>query len=513
MNEVETRVEGTPGAAPAAPAAGSAAPAAAAPAESELIKRLKAMTLPESADFLRGIAPNSPENKEISSLEPDALNAIADQQEKNTRGTKPDAAPAAPAGAPAASVPSEEEETVTLKLRRSALGTYAPKERSTADAIQELIKGYGEKDKTISFYKETKVPNLEKALEKAAANYNTLKKEVDELKKAPQGPTQQPFTVPEDLPDVNEDEVDEFDKEGFDKLKKRSKALRDILKATTALKSEIAGLKKDGAAAPAAPAATSQPEKKDGAPAAPAGTEEDPLAPVFAEISEGQVDPQVGKFIRTRKPFKEVNSDYITFCVELAELSGIKKPFDDQGNMVEDTKLLVEAYLNPKDPEGEKIRTAVNQVNTARVADKKAAIALPEDFDKYMLTLHIREKQFVKRGGQTIDIGFVNAARIYRGEHPELFTEADPVQKKIDEQKKLDAAAAERNGKAVEVPTSQGAELGDHGYVQEQALRIMNSKAYSDMTPAEAEIVKTALKNAGASDAEIAERFKDVKQT
>ena len=58
-------------------------------------------------------------------------------------------------------------------------------------------------------------------------------------------------------------------------------------------------------------------------------------------------------------------------------------------------------------------------------------------------------------------------------------------------------------GKAREVPTAQGGEPMDPSVVADEALRLMNTKSFKDMTEGEKEIIKAAYRKEGYTDDQI----------
>jgi hypothetical protein len=115
----------------------------------------------------------------------------------------------------------------------------------------------------------------------------------------------------------------------------------------------------------------------------------------------------------------------------------------------------------------------------------------------------IRECKTIKKNGAVIDLPYETAAAIAKTRYPEDFQEVNAVQQRVDGRQKLEAALEARRGHAVEVPTSQGGEPMDPAVVADEALRLMNSKDFKDMTAGEKEIIKAAYRKEGYSEEQI----------
>jgi hypothetical protein len=453
--------------------------------QNDFVAQLKGMT---EAEFL-GLEQKDPGiYAKIEALDHKSLNEIVEAQKANTLKAQQ---PPAPQGAPPASAPEPEEE-VTVKLRRSELSTYAPKDRSTADSIREMIKGFPKKDETINYYKNVVVSDFQKKLDAATQENLSLKKalekfEADEKARKAAQPAAAPTPEQPKPEDIKIPELPaELDFYNEDHQKLLSQTLAALTKANAAMMAKLS--------APAAPAAPEQ------APAQPQAAQQvaNPSAnDEFNEIRMLQANPEYASLLRTKTDIAQLDGEYVQFVEKVAGLAGIKNVYSATGDLTNEARAPLAAYFNPGDPSHEQV---------VKIAEA-ASVKPPEEIDKLFRIYTIREHRPVRSGTGRVVVPYETAATIAMAKRPDVFKVSDPVQNNLSLEQRRAAAVDSMSKKAREVPTGAGGELNDPNFILAEAAKVITSKPLTELLPAEKELVKAAMRIEGASEAEITARF------
>jgi hypothetical protein len=413
---------------------------------------------------------------------------------------------AAPA-APAAGAQATPDEELTIKVKKSDLGTYLTG-RTAEEAIHELIKGKRNADETIRFFKEKSMPTLEKTANSLMATNQALKAEVEELKKkqapAPQGAAPAAPAVgtkpdgapaPAALPNVDEflKEVDLFDPESH---KKVSEYLKTLASQNSALANEINQLKT--APAPQATPAGPQPQ-----PQAQQGLPEEARSEL-EQIRLLQQNPEYSGVFSSKMDIEQLDRAYASWVERLGRHLGITNIYTPEGRFRPDIISTVTAYMDPASTEGQTIRNLVEQVN-----DKP-----PEDLHVLSRIYRIRNirNEYARRdsSGAVVPISYEEAARLARSLVPEIFTNTDPVLARQQERDAINRGAENRQKTfAPEVPAARAAQEPDVSQIQLEEFNILMKKPRKEYNAQENELVRKVMKDlAKMSDQEIEDWFK-----
>jgi hypothetical protein len=443
----------------------------------DFVSQLKSLTVEEGDERLR-IEPDL--QGKMLALEPKVIDEVYESMKQNslTRATSPRPAPA-PTQAPiAAQPPADGEEEVTLKIKRTDLGDYAPAGRSISDAIIEMAKGYRIKDKLIAHLKGERLPELERVVGEATSRSKTLEEELQKLRDEaakkpaePLKPAEETITVP-DLPA----DLDFFN-EAHQKV---------LIEGYRAMQKIIAGKKE----VPPEPPKSSPAPAPAAAPQAPAVDVNRAVQDEFNEIRTLQVNPRIGHLISTHTDIETLNAQYSQFTEGLAELCGINRNsiYTPNGNITKQVSELVTGYFNQNDSNGQRIREAA----------EKANIRPPAEMDTLRRIYIIRQCSIDKRGGKEVRYPLEVAVDIAKSRYPEVF--AEKGSQKLEDRQRLEAVIDQRKAKAIEVPTAQGAEPMDDNTIGAQAIKLMNEKNFDEMSDGEREIIKAALRKDGQSE-------------
>ncbi len=401
-----------------------------------------------------------------------------------------DGSPAAPGAAPQEPA-ADEEETVTIK--RSELGTFATG-RSIREAVLEKLKGKDEADKTIAFFKQDRVPNLERRATSAEAEALTLsnenkslKKQLEEyeakLKAAPQTPAAPSGDSGIEIPDIPED-LDFFDPDHQEKVKK-------VLKLVTQKARPVE--------TPAAAPEVKPPEAQK--------TEEKPFVPAepevnpFDEIRRLQANPEYAEFFGTKTDIEKINEDYYRFTLALATTCGIKDAYKD-GELTPEAQSAINDYFNPKSERGDLLRNQAREKNFAPPEELPA-------LQRAILFHKERSKKVLGPDGKAVPISEVDAVTYVKARFPHLFTKKpDPVSSRIEDLEARGRAVENRSNYAKEVPPQVGAEVNDIDKLPMAEYERLYKKNRKDYTPQEVEIWKKILLKAGFTEKQAEDYFK-----
>jgi len=186
---------------------------------------------------------------------------------------------------------------VTLEVTDDLLGSYATG-RATGPAILEALKGNKEKDKTILFLKNEKLPSIQTELANANNVANDLRKAMADLEKKKAEPAPAPRAKLErpEIPDVEiGDEDDITDEANQKKIRAALKGLKGLTTYIGKLEERVETLQDGGGAQPSKPVEpTPEPE--------PTPTASSQASPEFDEIDAFAV-ANVAKIGKAR-PFK-----------------------------------------------------------------------------------------------------------------------------------------------------------------------------------------------------------------
>lgn len=323
--------------------------------------------------------------------------------------------PAAPA-APGTPTPAIEDKEETISLKRSELGTYAPKDRSLKDAILELMKGKKESDEIIAYNKNKRIPAMEKLGQTLVLENQKLTKELTELR-AKVAQTVTTAKVAESTVEVptlpNVDDYDMFDPD-------------QKTKYVAALSAHNEGLNKKHQAEIEALRNPPKAETTEQAPTAPAGTLPAEVAREYEEVDLFQANPETQGIFRTEKPVPEVEKEYLALVGNLARLKNINTIYDAAGRFMPEIQQLINVYFKPETPDGQALRAAA----------EAAKIAPSAPSEKDMRTLfNILDIRRVRREHQRENpvthvvepISYDQAFDIDQRLHPEKYSAASSV--------------------------------------------------------------------------------------
>lgn len=446
------------------------------PKPDDFVAGLKTMAI---EDFDAQLKSDPSMFSKIEELDSKTIDSIIEAQTKVSQERAAGKTPAPkPAEGAAPAQPAVDEDEVTVKVRRSELGTYSAG-RSPEDAIREMTKGYRIKDKVIDHYKLEKIPSLVKLAEESYARAKALEEELAALKAAkppePPKPADDEIVIPA-LP------------ENFDFFNEEH---QKILLAQNAALAKALAIKK----APAQPAAPSEPPKPATAPQAQqqdnsAATEE------FNEIRTLQVNPQFSQYISTDTDIEVLNAQYSQFVENLARLCGVNEMYTTSGGLTKPASDVVRAYFNQNDANGQRIREAADKIG----------VKPPAETDMLRRILLIRECSFDRKTGARYPLD--TAALIAKSKYPQDF--ADKPSKTLENRVRIEQALDQRKSHATEIHTQQGGTPLDDEAVIRESIRLVEEKGFSGMTDGEVEIFKTGLAKQGMSQEDINKYYETV---
>jgi hypothetical protein len=412
---------------------------------------------------------------------------FAEQTGKSSTGTPQAGTPspaAAPAAAPGAPAPDDDrEETITLK--RSELGTYASKDRSTKDAILELIKGKKKADEVIDYTNKKRIPAMEKVGAQLVAENSRLKQELEGFKvRAPAAPAAPAAADSIVIPAVpNVDEYDMFDpasKQAYnDALKARDDAI------TKRHQAEVEALR-----IPKPPAA--QPEQTSGI--------TDAVEREYNEIDLFQANPETEGIFITKKPVGDVEKDYISFVDNLAKLHKIGAVYDAAGRFMPAVSTLIGQYFNQESEEGK----------TVRAAAEAAGLKAPEDIQPLFRIYSIRNirSQYQRPNkitGAVEPISYEEAFELDRKLHPDAYKASGTPQSQAPAgtaSSAIERGVQHRQQFAPEVPATMGVPVQAHESVAvEEFFRLMK-KPMGSYSPEEETRLRGLMKSEAKMDDE-----------
>ncbi len=454
---------------------------AAEPKPDDFVTGLKAMA---AEDFNVQLNSDPSILEKIEALDSKTIDEIIEAQTKNSQDRASGRAPLPkPAEGAAPAQPASDDDEVTVKLKRSELGSYATG-RSPEDAVREMAKGYRIKDKLIDHFKHERIPSLAKLAEESTARIKALEEENAKLKEAVKPPEPTPREEEVVIPPLPEN-LDFFNEE-------HQKA---IVAHNQALAKRIAQLSKPAeptpapAAAPAAaPAPTPAPQATGGQDAA--------VQEEFNEIRTLQINPQFSQYISTNADIEVLNAQYSQFIENLSRLCGINDVYTVTGDLTKATADVVKAYFNQNDVNGQRIKEAAD----------KASIKPPEETDMLRRIYLIRECSFDRKTGARYPLDA--AAHIAKSKYPQDF--ADKPSKTLENRVRLENALDQRKAHATEIPTQQGGTPLDDEAVIRESLKLVEEKGFAEMTDGEIEIFKTGLAKQGMPQEEINKYYETV---
>jgi len=351
-------------------------------------------------------------------------------------------------------VKQPDDEEITVKVRKSTLGSYA-KNRTPEEAVVELARGKSESDKTIDFLKNHKLPGVEEENINLRAQTLTLKQELEAYKKKKDAaPAAKPVEValPADLENLDLLDPD-AQKKVMDTLKQFSAALKSTQEQNQALKSELDGLKTD---------VTSANERTNAR-----ETEESLRNKVASDLSEiDTIRRQNPDLFVSQRPYEAIQGDYVAFVDDLCLIAGVKGPVrDDKGEFTPEARAAYALYHDAE--KGKELKEKCD----------KEGVALPEDFADMMRMHEIRTQK----------VRIINSATGRIEEHPLPLEDAVKQYKKQNElspdkarlegvKKGHDAynkAVEKRAQFAKEIRASQGASPVDLSAVTAAEVRDM----------------------------------------
>lgn len=375
------------------------------------------------------------------------------------------------------------DEAVSVLVKPSWLGSYA-KNRKPDEAIQEMAKGNVEKDKTITFFKDEKIPALETELQKANEERATLKQQIADFEKKLQDaggkPAEKPETKEVKIPDLPEDDLF-YTEEGQKKIKDYLVAinqdrdnLRNELKSITEKVGDI--------------------EQKTET-VAQDRQAKDAVKMEFEAIDNFRKEnPAVFKSARNAQ---DIEKDYVGFMKDMASVQGIEAfAKDGSGRFSKEASDALHAVIDENSEDGKAIREKLQERN----------IKLPDDFGELQMVYAIRDirsQTFEKNAsGEAVPIPYNKAFKIYQGSN------GDELKKMLldarkDGHENFQKAVDERKRFAKETPLKGGAGPIDvDNYPTEQFFKLIE-KGAAARTDEEDDILRHILKAKNLSDNEI----------
>jgi len=360
---------------------------------------------------------------------------------------KPDTEPKkAEKAAPPAEEPDEEVEIPSHKVRKKDLGTYI-KNRKPEEAIAEALKGNRQKDKTIQFLKEERLPALEGELDETVKENKTLKQQLAEYEAKKAAAAAEPVkkaepVAEEELPDDLEDGDmldSDYQKKVIAHVKATAKANKALLAKQTAQEQEIASLKSGIEEAKTGTKTLAETVQRGDA----AGAEDDQIDRMRKRNTD--------IFVSARSIAK-IEGEYKEFLEDLRVKAGVKEPvFNDKGGF---TAGIVSAFhqYHAQDEAGKLLRAQCEAADIRPPEDL-------EDVTKIRKIQAIRKQYGVKkkRTGEYEDLPYEEALQKFVG------TDLGTVRKqsRVEGQDAYEKALAKRADKAHEIKATDGADPAD----------------------------------------------------
>lgn len=388
---------------------------------------------------------------------------------------------------PEAVIPTTEDDTLTIKVRKEMLGTYL-KNRNPEDAILQALKGKQEADRHIDYLKKEKIAGLEKEVERIAIENNRLKKQLEVTKEAVTPKVDAKTEIKADFPDIEIPDIisgeDVPDREFGDKMVK-------IVNAVKALKEQNAGLRKE----------LTDMDNRYNTKITEVEYKAD-VANKHSEIVDGG-NSEYSSIDRFRKryndivgysrPIAEIEADYVQFMDDLAKVAGVKKVYKDGTSLYSDEmNAAYTAYVNNNTDYGK----AIN------VACEERQIALPADKDQLFLIYDIKEiKDLYKKGDKPLD--YDEAFKLYKMEKGGSLDNIIENQK-AEKVKKMAKAEENLNQAAIETPANGGADMIDIAKIPREQITAIAGKTPNERSESDKKLFGNYLKHMGFSEVEIA---------
>ncbi len=378
------------------------------------------------------------------------------------------------------------EDAVSVLVKPSWLGSYG-KNRKPDEAIQEMAKGNSEKDKTINYFKDEKIPGLETELQRANEERASLKKQISDFEKNPvvggDKKTDKPAAKEVVIPDLPEGDDMFLTEEG-------QKKFRDHLAATNAdrdnLRNKVDLLeKKIGDVNKKTETVVQEKVAKDG------------ITLEFEAVNDFRKDNPTF-FKKEGRETREIEKDYISFMKDLASVKGVSAfAKDGKGYFSKEASDALSSVLDENSQEGKSLREKLQERN----------IGLPDDFGELQLVYAVRDirsKKYEKNSsGEFVPITYSEAFKIYRGSN------GNQDKKMILDARKqghedLQKAIDEKNDKfAKETPSKGGANpINVESFPTETFMKLVN-KGARQRTSEEDDILRTLMKAKQFPDSEI----------
>lgn len=311
---------------------------------------------------------------------------------------------------PAPEVPAKKK--VTLEVDDDMLGTYATGREADA-AVLEALKGNKEKDKTINFLKDEKLPSLERELQEARQSAQSLKKQIEEFEKKKAETQTHKAEVAAKLPEMPEFGDDDdliTDPKAQQKLLKAVKGMKDFRAYAEGLERQIAETKAALESVKTESVSTRQ------------------LQDEFSELD--RTIQQNQDLLGKARGFKAMQDDYIQFMDNLRTVSGIMAPLmDEKGAFSKEVQDQFTLFHSDTE-DGKALK--------AKCAERN--VALPDDFEaltKAYAIRQIRTSHFeAGPDGNPVPISYAKAAKLYAIDNPPKAKPAAEAETKTEEPEK-----------------------------------------------------------------------------
>jgi hypothetical protein len=378
---------------------------------------------------------------------------------------------------------------VIAKINPDWLTTYLTPERTPEEAVQELAKGKTEADKTINFFKDHKLPLVERerdefkqenlSLRQQIAEYNR-KREEDE-KKAKTQPSTVVASVPEDevIPELPDD-FDALDADHVAILVNRQKAIEKKLSRLSKPEEP-----KPLVETPAIPAQRAVPAPRP---------QVNSVDREFQEIRMLQAHPEFEEYLKTQKDIAVLSKEYENFFVNLAQANGVREVMDSNGNYVPESTQIANAYLDP------------NNSNHAAIKARADSLGIkpPEETDKLLKILKVRSTRYgYQKSGSQENIPYDEAARILRANNPQLF-KSEKLANAVADAERHARAVENRNQFAREPRANDGADPSQQSTAALSRFEQLVQKGPKNLTEQDRAEFRDVAKTLQLSDMEIA---------
>lgn len=413
----------------------------------------------------------------------DALRRYTDLIDENRQPETPDAAPSQTAREDGVVVKAP----VVAKINPDWLTTYLTPERTPEEAVQELAKGKAEADKTILFFKDHKLPLVERerddfkqenlSLRQQIAGFN--RKREEEAKMAPVSPPTATAIEPDEvIPELPED-FDPLDKDHVEILVKRQAALDKKIARLTRPEPPKPVVEIPAAIAPTIPS----PQQKVNT-----------LEREFQELRALQKAPEFSEFFDTKEDIAVLNQKYDRFFQDLAQANGVRSVIDVNGRYVPEATQIADAYLNPNNQRHAEIRARADSLG----------LKPPEETDKLLKIIQVRSlRQGYQRAGSQENISYEEAAKLFRGSNPHLF-KSEKIANAVADAERRSKAIENRNQFAKEPRANDGADPTQQNHAATTRFQELVQKGPKHLTEQERAEFRDVAKTLQFGDTEIA---------